>query len=242
MLRPSSSFLRTCKPVTSGFLRTCEPPTTLVKNYTRSGRTVFKNLVQSKKVTNLFSGRNLLVSNTVICCVMSGLGDAVLQSFQNSQYLSQQQHQQQHQQQQKHYDKKRTLHLSLTGFTVGPCCHFWYQILDKYLPGRTLSVIVKKVVVDQILFSPICLSLFFLTLGVLDSSSFREIGREIYHKGIVIYTAEWFIWPPAQAANFYLVPLKFRVLFDNLVSFGFDIFQSHVRYSDLPPEDDVISL
>jgi len=95
---------------------------------------------------------------------------------------------------------------------------------------------MKKVAVDQILFSPVCLSVFFLTLGLLDSSSLRDVGREIYHKGVLIYAAEWFVWPPAQALNFYLVPLKFRVLFDNLVSFGFDIFQSHVRYSDSPSE------
>ena len=90
---------------------------------------------------------------------------------------------------------------------------------------------MKKVVVDQLLFSPLCLAVFFLTLGALDASPLGDIVGEIRRFGAVIYAAEWFVWPPAQAANFYLIPLKFRVLFDNLVSFGFDIFQSHVRYS-----------
>ena len=133
-------------------------------------------------------------------------------------------------------DKRRTLHLSLTGMTVGPCCHYWYQLLDAYLPGRTFPVVMKKVVVDQVLFSPLCIAVFFLTLGALDASPLGDIWEEIRRKGAVIYAAEWFVWPPAQAFNFYLIPLKFRVLFDNLVSFGFDMLQSHVRY----PKDEKI--
>jgi len=213
MLQSTSNFLRSFKPVL----------TTLAKNYTRSGRSVFRNIVQRDRVKRLFSSKNLLLSNTVICVGMSGLGDVVLQSAQSSK---------------KSFDMKRTLHLSLTGFTVGPICHYWYQMLERRMPGKTMSMIAKKVVVDQIVFSPVCLAVFFLTLGLLDNSSLKQIGKEIYHKGLVLYTAEWFVWPPAQVINFYLIPLRFRVLFDNLVSFGFDIFQSHVRYSDLADDGD----
>jgi len=215
MLRSIGSFLRSFGPT----------QTTLIKNYTRSGRPVFRNLAGTKTVKRLFSRHNLLLSNTAICVVMSGLGDIVLQRVQSSKKL---------------YDPKRTLHLSLTGFTVGPICHFWYQLMEKRLPGKTLSVIAKKVVLDQILFSPFCLSVFFLTLGLLKNSSLRDIAEETWRKGLVLYTAEWTVWPPAQVINFYLIPLQFRVFFDNLVSFGFDLFQSHVVFSGSPSEADEI--
>jgi len=173
-----------------------------------------KRLVDS---SNQFLSRNLLLSNTLLCCFIGGLGDVVLQSAQSK-----------HQ-----YDLKRTCHLTLTGCTVGPCFHFWYQTLDRAFPGRTISVIAKKVLLDQIVFSPICLSVFFTTLGFLDWSSFREIGHDIYNKGMVLYKTEWFVWPPAQMLNFYFVPLKYRVLVINLIAFCFSILQSHVKYSEI---------
>ena len=53
--------------------------------------------------------------------------------------------------------------------------------------------------------------------------------------GSELYLAEWLIWPPASAINFYYVPLRFRMLFDGSVSFLFDVLQSHVVFSELPP-------
>jgi len=196
----------------------------LLHHYT--GSTPKNNINANSKswqpfVQKLFSGKNLLISNTVICCLMSGVGDLVLQSYEKLKSRR------------RNIDQRRTCHLALSGLTVGPACHFWYHILEKYLPGRTISIVLKKVFVDQIIFSPICLALFFVTLGVLDDSSFMDICREIYYKGKIIYTAEWCVWPPAQLVNFYFISLRFRVLFDNIVSFGFDIFQSHVRYKPL---------
>lgn len=191
---------------------------TWARNYSRSGRAVLKNWIRTTRTKKGFlRSNNLLISNTVICCVMGGLGDVFVQTARRTPSQN--------------VDKRRTLNLTLTGVTIGPCCHFWYQILDRFLPGRTFSTVVKKVFVDQIIFSPICIGVFFLTLGLLkDESSSKDVGREIYRKGLTIYTTEWFVWPPAQLLNFYLVPLKFRVLFDNIVSFGFDMFQSHVCY------------
>ena len=176
--------------------------------------------LRSKTVRN----RNLLISNTLLCCFMSGFGDFCLQSMRNAKSTTTSNTSK------PVYDRQRTFHLTLTGLTVGPCFHYWYQTLDKYLPGRSLSTIAKKVLLDQILFSPVCLTLFFTSLGFLDWSSWGDIGKEIFYKGRVIYAAEWFVWPPAQMLNFYFVPLKFRVMFSNFIAFGFSVLQSHVRY------------
>lgn len=50
--------------------------------------------------------------------------------------------------------------------TVGVFCHFWYKFLDSRLPGRTFGVVAKKVLVDQLIASPIVITMFFATLGV----------------------------------------------------------------------------
>lgn len=181
----------------------------------------YKPLRLVKNLGSFIRSDSLLIKNTVLCCVMSGTGDVVIQRIQNGPCSTR-------------YDRQRTFYLTVTGMTVGPCCHYWYQLLDKLIPGKSIRIIFKKVVADQIIFSPICLSIFFLTLGVCERSNLKTVTEEIIEKGIILYTAEWMVWPPAQIINFYLIPLKFRVLFDNIVSFGFDIFQSRVKY---PPEN-----
>ena len=36
------------------------------------------------------------------------------------------------------------------GLTSGFLCHFWYNYLDKVLPGRGIRVVVQKIVFDQV--------------------------------------------------------------------------------------------
>ena len=44
--------------------------------------------------------------------------------------------------------------------------------------------------------------------------------------------AEWFIWPPAQFVNFYFLPTRLRVIYDNTISLGYDMYTSHVKNSN----------
>ena len=41
---------------------------------------------------------------------------------------------------------------------------------------------------------------------------------------------EWGIWPAAQWVNFYLLPMRYRILFDNVISFFFDIYSPYIKY------------
>ena len=111
------------------------------------------------------------VTNTVICCLLNAAGDMIVQYVQKSRQL------------QTRFDLKRTWHLTLTGLTIGPLCHFWYILVNKCSPQRSISAVMKKVLADQLLFLPIMWVTFFLTIGYLQDSSLKKIGREIYHKG-----------------------------------------------------------
>lgn len=55
------------------------------------------------------------------------------------------------------------------------------------MPGRTLSIVLKKVFWDQMICSPVVISTFFLTLGVLEQSSRAEIVAEIKSKAWKLY-------------------------------------------------------
>ena len=85
-------------------------------------------------------GNHLFLTNVGISFGLSGVGDLIEQRIEN-----------------KKVSKKvtvnwnRTLHMSTAfGLTSGCLCHFWYNYLDKKLPGRGIRVIVQKIAWDQV--------------------------------------------------------------------------------------------
>ena len=128
------------------------------------------------------------------------------------------------------WDPVRTRHIYCTGLAIGPCRHFWYQFLDRILPGRTLRIVGKKVLLDQVVFSPVNIGLFLVILGWLEGEQVKTVVKELQEKGGQLLKAEWIIWPPAQLVNFFFLPTKYRVLYDNTVSLGFDYYYSYVKF------------
>lgn len=118
--------------------------------------------------------------------------------------------------------------MSCSGCTVGVFCHNWYKFLDHKIPGKSLKLVLKKVLIDQTIASPCVILIFFLTLGLLKNSDLKTLSEEIQNKAIRLYTAEWIVWPPAQIFNFYMLPSKYRVLYDNTISLGYDVYTSAV--------------
>lgn len=126
-------------------------------------------------------------------------------------------------------DRKRTLNMCLSGGTVGYVCHYTYKYLDIFYPGRNIKRVFKKVVLDQIICSPIAIATFFITMAVLERPNLDEFIKETKYKASDLYILEWIIWPPAQMVNFYFLSPKYRVLYDNTISLGFDIYLSYLK-------------
>lgn len=189
-----------------------------VKKCRQIGRTMF--------------GKYLLLTNVGISISLSATGDILQQNYEMVR------------KRRDSWDSIRTHHMAISGMTVGIICHNWYKYLDRRLPGRTISVVIKKVIVDQIVCSPVCICVFFVTLSMLENLSWEETRSEIIKKGKRLYIAEWVVWPPAQLINFYILPTRFRVLYDNTVSLGYDVYTSYVRYdksdSDTSTKDGVV--
>lgn len=160
----------------------------------------------------------LLLTNVGISISLSAAGDVIQQHYEIVT------------KQREKWDRLRTHHMSVSGMTVGVICHAWYKYLDSAMPGRSLKVVLKKVVVDQLVCSPVVIVVFFITLALLEQESWEVTKQEIVNKGKRLYAAEWVVWPPAQVINFYLLPTRFRVLYDNTISLGYDIYTSYVRH------------
>lgn len=176
----------------------------------------FRNV--SKKA---FSTKYLFYTNVGLSITLSAVGDILEQQYEM--YCGDLEK----------YNPTRTHHMSVSGMTIGMVCHHWYKILDRNFPQRTLKVALKKVIIDQVIASPICIATFFLTLAVLEQSSWTHFREDVKDKAIRLYTAEWVIWPPAQIINFYVLPLRYRVLYDNAISLGYDVYTSRVKHGNV---------
>ncbi|XP_055551182.1 mpv17-like protein 2 [Wyeomyia smithii] len=163
-----------------------------------------------------FSKKYLLYTNVGISISLSGVGDIIEQHYEI--YTSNLEC----------WDRTRTRYMSLSGMTVGIFCHNWYNFMDRRYPGRALQTVLKKVLIDQTVASPVVILLFFATLGILRKASLQETINEMKDKFARLYAAEWVVWPPAQLCNFYLLPTKYRVLYDNTISLGYDVYTSYV--------------
>lgn len=170
------------------------------------------------KLKKLFSKKYLLFTNTAISLLMSCAGDGLQQNYQIAQKEI------------ACWDKRRSRDVAVTGFLIGPFCHYWYIFLDWWLPGRSVSIVTKKLLVDQLICSPVAITSFLSVTSYLEGKRGKEFKNELVQKGKTLYAAEWIVWPPAQLFNFCFLPTKFRVLFDNCVSFGFDWYFSYVKY------------
>ncbi|XP_018404642.1 PREDICTED: mpv17-like protein 2 [Cyphomyrmex costatus] len=166
----------------------------------------------------LFSPKHLLYTNIGISISLSGIGDILEQHYE---ILKDK------------WDKwsfTRTRNMSISGMSIGIICHYWYKFLDSRMAGCTIRIVLKKVIIDQLICSPLCISTFFFTLALMENNNLTEFKNEIRKKAHRLYVAEWVIWPPAQVINFYFLPTRYRVLYDNMISLGYDIYTSHVKY------------
>lgn len=180
-------------------------------------------LALARKVSAVSSrlfGKHLLLTNVTISTVMGVVGDGVQQYYEISSGY------------QDKFLTKRCAHMGAAGLTTGIVTHYWYSLLDRWWQGRAVKIILKKVLYDQVLFSPVCISVYFGTVAVLEGSGMDEFKEELKEKGGTVYIAEWIVWPLAQTFNFYYLPLKYRVAFDTVISFGFDVFTPYVKYKD----------
>ncbi|XP_063982413.1 mpv17-like protein 2 [Diachasmimorpha longicaudata] len=174
----------------------------------------------------LFSKKYLFYTNVGISISLSATGDILEQHYEilKGEWNA--------------WSPLRTQHMAISGMTVGIICHHWYNFLDARMPGKTIGIVLKKLVLDQLICSPLYIGVFFLTLGILENTTWPDLKAEMREKFHKLYLAEWIIWPPAQIFNFYFLPTRFRVLYDNTISLGYDVYTSQVKHGkQVKPKD-----
>ncbi|ODV79624.1 uncharacterized protein CANTADRAFT_205706 [Suhomyces tanzawaensis NRRL Y-17324] len=113
------------------------------------------------------------------------------------------------------------------GFILAFVQCWWYKFLQIYSKDPKFIEVLRKVLTDQLCYSPVSLFLFF-TYGtmVLDSGTWEDTKSKlskIYLKTLIINYSVWF---PVQFFNFLIVPRNFQVPFSSSVSVLWNCFLS----------------
>lgn len=127
-------------------------------------------------------------------------------------------------------DYVRTRNMTLVGLFQGPFHHYFYHMLERYLPGKNVYCIFKKTLVDQAIASPVCLGIFFFGLGALEQKNLRDINGEVRLKLLDTWKVDCMFWPPTQFVNFLFIPIRYRVIYINVMTVFYDIFLSYIKY------------
>jgi Mpv17 / PMP22 family len=100
------------------------------------------------------------------------------------------------------------------------------------ISGTGFGVAVKRMSMDQFLFSPAFTGLFFSVL-MLAEGKLAQLPDKLEQDYWTTMKCNWALWMPAQLINFGLVPPHLQVLFANGVGALWSFYMSSVSFKKL---------
>ncbi|NWV89078.1 M17L2 protein, partial [Machaerirhynchus nigripectus] len=174
---------------------------------------------------SLFSGRLLLLTNTLSCGGLLAAGDSLQQEW----------HRRRHPESQ--HQLGRTGRMFVVGCSLGPLMHYWYLWLDSAFPARgvrSLRTVLKKVLIDQLVASPGMGAWYFMGAWGRPALHRHPDTPTLTQLLLAPPQADWCVWPAAQILNFLFVPPAYRVVYVNVVTLGWDTYLSYLKHRVSP--------
>lgn len=126
------------------------------------------------------------------------------------------------------------------GFWVGPLLTYWFQLMDKVVPGRTPHAIAVKMLVDQTAQGPFMIGTMFAWCAVLNGASAAAIVAKLQDELWTTWVNSVYVWAPVQIFQQAVVPLQYRVAVSNVVSYFWDTYLS-LQMMPPPAEVEVLA-
>ncbi|KAL6715167.1 hypothetical protein ACLMJK_007431 [Lecanora helva] len=125
------------------------------------------------------------------------------------------------------YNPARTLrHLTIGGVSSIPA-YTWFMYLNSCFnyPSKVLSI-ATKVIVNQIVFTPIFNSYFFGMQSLLSGDSLNDAWDRITRTVPTSFINSLKLWPAVTAFNFTYVAPQYRAIFAGVVAVGWQSYLS----------------
>lgn len=180
---------------------------------------------------------NPLLTKSLTGAIIAAAGDILCQAgtFDPSKHIDNAKHQKTRSTLEKFldggWDYRRSFHFFVLGLTfVAPTSHYWYGALAKntLTKGQSFVQISKRVALDQFVWTPVFFVIWLGGFWSMESSEVNPSKLQQQFKTSLpeVMVANWILWIPAQYLNFYACPLKFQVLFVNIIELGWNAYLS----------------
>ena len=127
----------------------------------------------------------------------------------------------------------RALRFGAVGcFWVGPLLTAWFEIMDRIVPGKSIRPIAIKLVADQVLQGPFMIGTMYFWTAYLNGKNMQEIEQKLEENLWRTWVNSVYVWGPVQVAQQALIPLQYRVLVANIVSYFWDTYLSFMMMSE----------
>lgn len=124
------------------------------------------------------------------------------------------------------FDLKRLVKMASFGFLLhGTTGHYFYNFLDSVMAGATPAFVAAKVAIDQTLWAP-CFMVMFFTYMMLFDGTPELIATKCKNDIFTAVKGSWMTWIPAHTINFAFVPSDMRLLYINAIQIFFNMFMS----------------
>ena len=139
---------------------------------------------------------------------------------------------------QKAIEKKNQMEWSRVGrmtvlgaFLVAPALHVWYGYLHRLIPATTTVAAIQRLALDQTIFGPLFIPVFFSSLFALEGRV-NEIIPHLKENYVDNLLMNWKLWIPGNFVNFRFVAPQFQVLFANAVALVWNTYLSYSGHQD----------
>lgn len=114
-------------------------------------------------------------------------------------------------------------------FVTGPVSHYFYQLMEVWMPSTDPYCIVKRLLLDRLIFAPGFLLLFYFVMTILEAKGWADFEKKMKSSYWTALKMNWKVWTPFQFININFVPVQFRVLFANMVALFWYAYLASVR-------------
>jgi hypothetical protein len=125
------------------------------------------------------------------------------------------------------YDPYRTVRaLIIGGLAAIPGYHWFLFLAHNFNYSSKVGSIVLKVMINQVVFTPIFNSYFFGMQSLLTGAEWNDIVQRIKHTVPQSWINSWKLWPAVTAFSFAFIRVELRGLFAGVIAIGWQTYLS----------------
>ncbi|RMZ78906.1 hypothetical protein DV737_g3698, partial [Chaetothyriales sp. CBS 132003] len=127
------------------------------------------------------------------------------------------------------FDFERLTRFMSYGFLWAPAQFKWFGLLTRLFPitpGRGTVPALQRVAMDQLIFAPVGLAVFFTFMTVAEGGGRKHVVKKFQDIYMPTLRANYLLWPAVQILNFRIIPLPLQIPFVSTIGIAWTAYLS----------------